>query len=67
VQNVVILFSLLGIIAGGVSLIVLTNFSKMRVSPESLWNRGGENLKIPQLPSTSVFNEDEWYKLTSGF
>lgn len=66
VSSVCILIALLGIIAGGVCLVVLSDYNKLRVNPESLWDTPPLST-IPPLPSTTAYNEEEWYKLTSAF
>ena len=60
------MFALLGIIAGGVLIVVLTDFSRMKVSADSLWNKG-DLFALPPLSYPSNYNEEEWYKLKSDF
>lgn len=65
-QNVFIIFTLVGIIGGGVLLVVLTNYAALTVSPDSLWNTG-QQFALPPLAYATNYNEDEWYKLLGGF
>ena len=64
--NVFIFVSLLGIITGGVLVTLMTQFSSMRVNPDSNWSEQ-KKFALPALSAPTLYNEEEWYRLTTSF
>ena len=62
--NTIVFISLLGIIAGGVLVLLMTNFKVLSVSDDSLWEKH-EKIEMPGLSTSYDFVDNEWMPLVT--